>query len=186
MTVIDERAHRFLDSIEIPEGYRVELLNGEIILTPSGKPLHWRIQSALLKQFWQYDSWETVAEQTIRHPRFGDEPQPDLCALSASAPADQEGTYQAEHVELVVEVLSKSTRATDLLTKVEVYSRFGIPLYLIIDPFKRQCTLHRFPKAESYGDAVTLDFGRGVHLPEPFGFTLDTTSFPSYRSTGDS
>lgn len=182
MSVIDERAHRFLDSVEIPEGYRVELLNGEIILTPSGKPLHWQIQSMLLKQFWARDGWDAIAEQTIRHPRFSDEPQPDVAVLAETIKVDPEGTYSAENIDLVVEVLSRSTKATDLVTKVDVYGRFGIPLYLIIDPFKQMSTLHCFPEPQGYGDAVSLDFGRRVHLPEPFGFGIDTGAFPAYSS----
>ncbi len=182
MSVIDERAHRFLDSVEIPEGYKVELLNGEIILTPSGKPLHWEIQSQLLRQIWSRGGWEAAAQQTVRHPGFGDEPKPDVFVLASTVKVDPEGVYPAEHIELVVEVLSKSTKGTDLVSKVEIYGRFGIPLYLIIDPFKRVCTLHILPEPTGYEDSVGFEFGKPVPLPKPFGFALDTSTFPAYRS----
>ncbi|WP_035798156.1 Uma2 family endonuclease [Kitasatospora mediocidica] len=186
MSVMDERAHRFLDSIEIPEGYRVELLNGEIILSPSGKPLHWKIQLSLIQQFSLHSQWQIAAEQTVRHPGYSDEPQPDFFAMPAEASVDLEGTYRADHVSLVAEVLSRSTKATDLMTKVEVYARFGIPLYLIVDPFKRRCTLHSVPASEGYTDTVHVDFGHPIPLPEPFGFAIDTSAFPAYRSADGS
>ncbi|MDH6116460.1 Uma2 family endonuclease [Kitasatospora sp. GAS204B] len=181
MSVIDERGHRILDSIEVPEGYRVELINGNIVVSPSGTPLHWKIQLDLLRQFSLRSGWEVAAEQTIRHPEYSDEPQPDFFALPSETPVDLKGSYPAQHISLVAEVLSKSTRGTDLVDKVDLYARFGIPYYLIVDPFKRLCTLHCFVELGAYTDAVTLDFGRGIHLPEPFGFTLDTSGFPVYE-----
>lgn len=182
MSVMDERAHQILDSIEVPEGYRMELLNGEIILSPSGKPLRWEIQVELIMQVRAHGGWRAGAEQTIRHPEYSDEPQPDFFALSTDVPVDLEDTYPADRIALVAEVLSKSTQATDLMTKVEIYAKFGIPLYLIVDPFKRECTLHCFVEHGAYQDAVTFEFGRKIPLPEPFRFSIDTSAFPSYRS----
>jgi Uma2 family endonuclease len=182
MTVVDERAHSILDGIEVPEGFRVELINGNVIVSPSGKPLHWKVQQDLLRQFSLHSGWEVAVEQTIRHPEYGDEPQPDFFALSADTPVDLEGSYPADKIALVAEVLSRSTRGTDLIDKVDLYGRFGIPFYLIVDQFKRVCTLHCFLEHGVYNDAITFEFGRKIPLPEPFRFSIDTGTFPAYRS----
>jgi Uma2 family endonuclease len=180
MTVVDERAHRILDHMEVPEGYNVELINGEIILSPSGKPLHWEIQLELIQQFGIHREWRIGAEQTVIHPNFADEPRPDFFAMPASVPVEPDGVFPADRIEFIVEVLSRNNRGTDLVDKVEVYARFGIGLYLIIDPFKGQCVSHRSPKAEGYAESSMTDFGGPVELPEPFGFAIDTSRFGRY------
>ncbi|MCC9309652.1 Uma2 family endonuclease [Kitasatospora sp. RB6PN24] len=182
MTVVDESAHSILEGIEVPEGFRVELINGNVIVSPSRKPLHWKIQRDLFRQFFLQSDWEVGTDQTIRHPDYTDEPQPDFFAMPASAPVDLEGSYPAERMTLVAEVLSRSTRGIDLVDKVELYARFGIPFYLVVDPFKRESTLHCFLEHGRYGNAVTIEFGRAIALPEPFRFSIDTSAFPAYRS----
>ncbi|MGF1431097.1 Uma2 family endonuclease [Kitasatospora sp. LaBMicrA B282] len=182
----DERARRILDRLELPEGFQSELINGAVIVSPPGKPLRWMIQSELLHQFLQQPSWHVAAGQTICHPDFSDEPQPDFFALPVDAPLDLEGRYPAEHLTLVTEVLSRSTKGIDLVDKVQLYARFGIPFYLIVDPFQKKCTLHCFVENGRYTDAVSFDFGRTIPLPEPFHFSLDSSGFPAYRSAADS
>jgi Uma2 family endonuclease len=127
--------------------------------------------------------WRVAAEQTVTHPMHGDEPRPDFMALPASAEVDPEGTFPGEKIGFVAEVLSKNNKGTDLVDKVEVYARFDIGLYLIIDPFKGWCTLHREPRGEGYAVASATEFGQPVELPEPFGFAIDTTRFGRYSKT---
>lgn len=56
--------------------------------------------------------------------------QPDLSILCTSTSKD----YVDFPPVLVVEILSPSTREKDLITKRELYAKFGIKYYLIIDP----------------------------------------------------
>lgn len=56
--------------------------------------------------------------------------QPDLSILYASTSKD----YVDFPPVLVVDILSPSTREKDLITKRELYAKFGIKYYLIIDP----------------------------------------------------
>jgi Uma2 family endonuclease len=179
VTVMTTRAQRALEDLEVPEGFRAELINGEIILSPSSKPLHWRIQRSLIHQFAPL-GWEAATDQTIVHPDHGDQPQPDFIALS-ELEIDPEDFYPADQVLFVAEVLSKSNKGTDLVDKVEVYARFGIPMYLIIDPFKGECLLHTGPHGETYGARRITVFGEAIELPQPIGMTLDTGGFRTYK-----
>lgn len=183
MPSLDERAQRAFESLDVPEGYRAELINGEIILSPSGKPLHWDIQLELIMQFAAHSQWRVAAEQTVTHPMYGDEPRPDFFVLPSTTEVDPEGSFPGDEIRFVAEVLSKSNKGTDLVDKVEVYARFGIGLYLIIDPFKGWCTLHSEPREEGYAASSGSSFGDPVVLPEPFGFSLDTRKFGRYAKT---
>jgi Uma2 family endonuclease len=180
VTVVTTRAQRALEDLDIPEGFSAELVNGEIILSPSGKPLHWFIQLGLLQQFMPL-GWTVATDQTITHPQHGDEPRPDFIALPG-VEVDPEGSFPGDQVAMVAEVLSRSNKGTDLVDKVGVYARFGIPLYLIIDPFKGECLLHLHPQGENYTEIRCTDFGRPVELPDPVNLRLDTSSFRTYRT----
>lgn len=87
-----------------------------------------------------------------------------------------EDAFYADQVSLAIEVLSKWNKGTDLVDKVEVYARFGIPLYLIIDPFNGQCILHKGPNGQGYADTLITKFGDPVVLPKPMDLTLATST----------
>lgn len=172
---------RAFEGLIVPEGFRAELIDGEIVLSPSGSRLHWRLMRAMAKQFTPLEHWECVTEQTIRHPRFLDLPEPDLIVLPYSDEPDEDGDYHpADQVVFAAEVLSKNNAHNDEVKKAGLYARFGVPLYLIVDPFKGRCVLHLFPQGEVYTDQRLTAFGEPIELPSPLGFSLDTTVFRTY------
>ncbi|RKU13424.1 hypothetical protein C6502_03420 [Candidatus Poribacteria bacterium] len=44
---------------------------------------------------------------------------------------------------LIIEIVSPSTRSTDVVTKVDHYARVGVPNYIIVDRFERQGVMER-------------------------------------------
>ena len=74
--------------------------------------------------------------------------------------------------DIAVEVLSPSTTAVDRGRKMQMFARYGVPEYWIVDPVHRQIEVHvladggyRRAQAASAGDIV-----RSVLLP---GLTFD-------------
>lgn len=51
----------------------------------------------------------------------------------------EEGTKPS----LIIEIVSPSTRSTDVVTKVDHYARVGVPNYIIVDRFVRQGVMER-------------------------------------------
>ncbi|WP_460307074.1 Uma2 family endonuclease [Actinocorallia aurea] len=174
-----------IETIDVPEGYRAELIDGEIILSPSPPRLHHLLIRAIEAQLRSFnDGWACPTEQTIEHPRFADLPQPDLTLLPFSDdPAQDDSWWPADKALLVVEVLSRSNSANDTFAKPRLYARFGIPLYLIVDPFGGQCTLYTKPVNGLYEDKSAIPFGAPVPLPAPVGMELDTTGFRTFSQT---
>ena len=54
-----------------------------------------------------------------------------------------EGQYLDTPPELVVEILSPSTRLKDLNSKYDLYQNFDIPYYVIVDPENNSITVYR-------------------------------------------
>jgi len=165
----------------VPEGFRAELIDGEIVLSPSGRRLHWRLMRAITHQIAPQTEWECVTEQTIKHPGFLDLPEPDLIVLPYSdEPAEDDEYHPADQVVFAVEVLSRSNSHNDEVRKADLYARFGIPLYLIVDPFKGRCVLRLSPRGAIYTEQRITTFGEPIDLPAPLGITLDTAAFRTY------
>jgi hypothetical protein len=56
----------------------------------------------------------------------------------------------------------------------------GVPFYLLVDRFTDPLavSLYGQPGAEGYTAITTVGVGEKLHLPEPFGITLDTSALP--------
>ena len=68
--------------------------------------------------------------------------------------------------DLVVEVLSPSNRDHDMVLKLEIYRKYGIREYWIIDPKKRTVGVYNLeeydlPRSYSFTEAVTVGISKG-------------------------
>jgi Uma2 family endonuclease len=132
------------------DGNKYELIHGDLLVTPAPTPRHEGIATRLREMITRF-----VAEQrlgivygpraVIRIGRVV-EVEPDL---HVRAPIDERVDWEHQPLPiLVVEVLSRGTRHTDLTRKRDVYLAAGIMEYWTIDPDARALTVHR-PERES-------------------------------------
>lgn len=75
--------------------------------------------------------------------------------------------------ELVVGILSPSSRLKDQITKLELYQNFGIPFYLIVDPDGESSQFFELQKQRTY---------REVALPSSCAVADGYTISPKLRS----
>jgi len=127
------------DLARFPErdGNRYECIGGELLVTPSPRPVHVIAQELLREELNQAlraagESLRVFNAEQDFHPTATDLVQPDLFVLrkraTASMRLDSPGC-----VVLVVEVLSPSTAARDRGIKRLLYQRAGVPEYWIVD-----------------------------------------------------
>ncbi|MHB1509776.1 MAG: Uma2 family endonuclease [Acidimicrobiales bacterium] len=117
------------------DGYRRELVHGQLLVTPSPAGRHQRALMSLaylLKAACPPDlevlpapyDWKLALDTVF---------QPDLMVIRAED-FDPDGPLDDATPLLVVEVLSPSSRTTDLTLKRYEYERAGVPAYWIMDP----------------------------------------------------
>ncbi|MFF9406677.1 Uma2 family endonuclease [Streptomyces anandii] len=163
---------------ELP-GHRVEILNGSIVVTPPPDGPHQVTLSSLIvacrKAGDRQAGLRTVAGIGLWLPTGPDDyAVPDLAIVDADfqdAPVEK-NSYAPHVFRLVLEVTS-SNWTNDTATKVDVYARAGIPVYLIADRRHDEVLVYADPVDGKYADPVRYQRGQSVPVPESVGVTLD-------------
>ena len=140
------RIWTYADLEEMPEsqdGTRYEIIDGELIVTPSPIPLHEELTMELIDRF----------NAVIRPGRLG---RLYGARVDVKLAGDDTVTVVPDlffvrrdrlHIvgpkaiigapDLVVEILSPSTRVRDLGAKMASYARYGVREYWVVDPVAR-------------------------------------------------
>jgi Uma2 family endonuclease len=163
------------DFVRFPDdGQRHELIEGEHVVTPSPNTRHQRIAGTLHALIWNYLEVHPIGEVFIAPfdvvmSEFN-VVEPDVLYLSNERAA---AALTEAHVrgvpELVVEVMSKSTRRRDETAKRALYERMGVTEYWVVDPRGDTVRVHRH---DGQG------FTRPVELSGTAGDILQTPLLP--------
>jgi len=160
-----------LQGIRETRDERLELIEGELFVTPSATPLHQDISGNLYIVFRNvvlesglgrvfYAPLDVrLAENTIV--------QPDLIIILS----DRRPVLTTARVEgapsLAVEIISPSTSAYDLETKGNLYAQYGVPEYWLADPDAETITIFSDPRDGRYRmEETTSDIAISVTIPE--------------------
>jgi Uma2 family endonuclease len=129
---------------------RYELLGGRIVMSPPARPRHGvadvRI-AAVLENFVYRRGLGHAFDGSVGYELpTGDTLQPDVSFLSRerleSAPERGEDQAMRAVPDLIVEVLSPSTRHRDIGEKRTSYEQSGVREYWIVDPHARSLTIY--------------------------------------------
>ncbi|WP_307805649.1 Uma2 family endonuclease [Streptomyces chrestomyceticus] len=176
----------YFRSLEVPEGYKAELLRGEIVLSRGPAAAHRQgVRSVQDRTSEGHREHLRIADAGI--PEEVSEPRPDLVVLERGAGPASRRTTPPGAVTMLVEVVSRTSVDRDYRVKRNVYAAGGFPAYLIIDPAVAQCVLLTEPTGT--GDdadyAVRRTAGFGTPMPLDFlGIQLDTTGFQVLPGAG--
>jgi len=128
--------YRAADYLDLPEGERVELIRGRLIMSPCPTPLHQVILSVLDRTFAKVEQQTgglfllspmdvLLSDDTILQPDllFVRKERRDIVTKHVEGPCD-----------LAVEILSPGTSRRDRTEKLDLYAKYGVPEYWIVDP----------------------------------------------------
>ncbi|GAA4982954.1 Uma2 family endonuclease [Yinghuangia aomiensis] len=178
----------FFDSFDPPEGYRAELIGGAIVMSPTSVGLHHVLLHRLTKEFLEahlpQGALSTAFPLTVWIPEGVDGDAegyiPDLVVADEGAMLEPgRWKFDPDAVHLAVEVVSKGSQSQrdDRIHKPIGYAAAGVPLYLLIDPLRREVTLFAKPEDKAYLRKTSVAFGDKIPFPEPFDGVLDTSIF---------
>src|SRR2546425_684946 len=165
------------DYLHFPDdGKRHELIDGEHYVTPSPKTKHQQVSANLV----------FLLHQHVRATRAGqvfaarldvllsetDVVEPDLLFVSGARSAIITEANIQGAPDLVVEILSESTRKTDEIIKRKLYERFGVTEYWVVDPELETVKVYQLSDRR---------YVRAAELSTEAGDTLSTPLLPELR-----
>ncbi|MFG2085794.1 Uma2 family endonuclease [Spirillospora sp. NPDC048824] len=185
------------DELHLPnDGSRVEVIGGEIVVSPAPAFRHNRVVQAIDRAMYAAETadpefrWDSVQTNELNLVPVKDGYVPDLIIMDkqfAQKVDDEDRRHVLPHeVEAVVEITSLSNAGYDRPprlvqapgTKWSAYARSGIAFYLLVDrdPRMPAITLYGEPdiQAGTYEPLHTWKFGEVIKLPDPLGFEIDT------------
>ena len=143
----EKERYTFADVLTWEENERAEIIDGEAVMMAPPSTAHQLISGALFAQL--HNFLEGTKCQVIPAPfavrlfeKDGDSPddvdtmvEPDISIVCDPGKLDKHGCKGAP--DMVVEILSPSTRRHDRLVKLGLYQRAGVREYWIVDPDNR-------------------------------------------------
>lgn len=158
---------------------RYELVDGVVLMSPSPTPQHQNLIGRIYRLIAAYLDDNPIGQVFLQldvhlgtGPRGGDLVyRPDVMFLSHEKAA-RVGDRVAETPDLIVEVVSPSSRRFDLETKKDDYERAGVAEYWIIDPEQEQCLFYRLSDTGYAAASLAPD---SYESPVLAGFKLDVS-----------
>lgn len=171
-------------ALDTPEGFRAELIEGDIVVTPPTDGDHEDYISQIVRQVMKRSrtDMDFSGYKGLKLPSVGLNPADHVIPDGTFAPyhlrlfRGAEPWMPCEGVALVVEVTSGRPQRDREDTRC-AYARGGIPLYLLVDRQASSLTLFSQPEGADYREHCTVLFGKPLSLPDPFAFDLETSDF---------
>ena len=145
------REHRYTseDYWNLPEGHRAELINGQLYDMAPPSFTHQKLISEFTQAIGSYIKAHSGTCEVIPAPfavnldaEDKDWVEPDISVICDQSKLDDRGCNGAP--DLVVEIVSPSSRRMDYSTKNALYSEAGVREYWIVDPEKERTTVYRY------------------------------------------
>lgn len=173
----------FADILGTDESERIELIDGKPYMMAPPKRMHQQISMELSRQFSNFLDGKPckvfAAPFGVRpFEEEGDAPEevdtlvePDITVVCDPKKLDEYGCKGAP--DLIIEILSDSTRRHDRLTKYQLYEKAGVKEYWIVDPEQKLVLVHLLDETGRYGASEVYLSGAQVPVSLWEGFSVD-------------
>lgn len=181
MTTGTSRGRRWTyeDYLGFPDdGNRYELIGGKVYVTPSPTTVHQRILMRLSYRIADFLEERRLGELfpapcdvlLSKH----DVVEPDLLYVAAERSEIVTDPNVKGPPDLVIEILSPTTRRRDLTAKLDLYERYRVREYWIVDPDAGEIQVRRLA-GERYGlpEVHSAEGGEGIESPLLPGLKVD-------------
>lgn len=148
-----KKVHTYQDYLELPDDRnRYEIIEGELIMSPSPTTIHQKvslnievaIQSHLEKNA-QGELFHAPCDVKLSETNVV---QPDIFFISNENKKIIADDNIQGAPDLIIEILSPSSAYYDLVEKKELYEKFGVKEYWIVDPKKHWAEIYVLKKGK--------------------------------------
>jgi Uma2 family endonuclease len=133
----------------LPEGTLAEVINGQLYMSPSPSNKHQWLLISMMRTIADFVDANSlgkilIAPSDVYLDQESNAVQPDIYIIShtnISQPLEEIPYHGVP--DLIVEFLSPSNNRHDLVTKKELYEKFGVKEYWIIDPSTKESIVYK-------------------------------------------
>jgi len=173
----DEKRYTYADYISWDDELRWELIDGVPYLMAAPRRCHQRILINLTLPIANYLKGKTckvyIAPFDVRLDKDKTDSnvvQPDLVIVCDKSILTENGCDGVP--DMVVEILSPSTKQMDMLIKLKLYLRVGVREYWIVDPEYKNIRKHILDEYGRY-DIIEYDSSSKIPVDALGGFEID-------------
>lgn len=176
-------ARELFDALPELPGFRTEVINGNLIVSPVGTPEQadcamnlFRALIPVLEEH-RWKGWTGNVGVCIENSQ--DPVQPDFVLSSADCPHWDNRELLSSGLIMIAEVVSAGSTLRDRVEKPPLYAAGGVPIYLLIDTVAEppSVTVYSDIRDGAYRTTATVEVGTPLRLPAPIDFELDTSIF---------
>ncbi|MFG2733861.1 Uma2 family endonuclease [Streptomyces harbinensis] len=175
-----EELCRMVEEMEVPDGFRAEIIEGKIVVSPWSKGTYRPVMRSIVQQLSGHEPEGHVIDTGPHLFTFAGQGRaygPDIHVSDESATLVDSIHLPGESLSLVAELTSAATADIDRVDKVLAYGRAGVPVYLLVDMLESTVTVYHSPSETGYRRHNTLLFGDSFTVPRPFDCKLDTSGW---------
>lgn len=147
----------------LPEGTLCQLINNQLIMSPALKDIHQKVLDTVYRRLGDFVERNTLGETRVApYDVYFDtknvyQPDSTFIANENTNGIKENGFHGAP--DLIIEILSPATARYDLEDKKDVYERYGVKEYWIVDPATKEVkgyTLQNGGYAETFSAYGTI------------------------------
>jgi len=147
MLTADKKKYTVEDYLMLEEGAPFQLINYDLIMSPSPLPIHQQILFVLSEIIVLYYIQNGRRGQWLYSPQDvkfdeGNVLQPDILYIAEERKAELIKNKIEGAPDLIIEILSPSNAYYDLRQKKDIYEKYGVKEYIIIDPIQQNADLY--------------------------------------------
>lgn len=155
MPLPKERIYTSEDYWSLPEGHRAELINGQFYDMAPPSRIHQELVSELTQAIGAYIKSKGGRCKVYPAPfavnleaEDKNWVEPDVSVICDKNKLTDSGCLGAP--DLIIEVVSPSSRKMDYVLKNALYEQAGVKEYWIVDPLKKAATVFRYQEDTSF------------------------------------
>lgn len=160
MSLQEKMYYTYGDIMDLDDGNRYELYDGQPVALASPSNIHQEISLALVVQLYGYLRGKRCKvyhapfdvrlfeQENDRSRNVKDVVQPDITVVCDESKLAGRGCKGAP--DFIIEILSPSTMRTDRLVKFNLYQKAGVKEYWIVDPETQVVLVHKLEEGQ-YG-----------------------------------
>lgn len=154
LAVEKKKKYTVADYMLLEEGAPFQLINNDLVMSPAANPVHQAIVARLSQLILNFLELKNIGGYTAGTVDVvfdeGNVLQPDFLYIAPEREADIVKNRIEGAPDMAIEILSPSNAYYDLRQKKDVYEKYGVREYVIIDPIVQTIELYTLMDGKYY------------------------------------